>query len=119
MRRRAGFTLAVALLLVLGGTRVLCAVEGEEDTDVRLVDARVVEVNHVHISVVARTGVEHVIAIDQGGTKVKRAGRDVSCTDLRKDDIVTVELDDAKQVKFAKQIEITRPAGDQVARTPR
>ena len=82
-------------------------------------DARVVEVNHVHISVVARTGVEHVIAIEQGNTKVKRAGRDVACTDLRKDDLVTVELDDTKQVKFAKQIEITRPAGDQVARTPR
>jgi hypothetical protein len=119
MRRRAGFTFAVALLLALAGARGLCAVEGEEDTDVRLVDARVVEVNHVHISVVARTGVEHVIGIDHGSTKVKRAGRDVTCSELRTDDLVTVELDEAKQVKFAKQIEITRPAGDQVARTPR
>ncbi len=119
MNRRTGFTLAVALLLALGATRGLAAVEGEEDTDMRLIDARVVEVNHQHISVLARTGVEHVIAIDNGGTKVKRDGRDVSCADLRKDDVVTVELDEAKQIKFAKQIDITRPSGDQVARTPR
>ena len=119
MKRSVGFTFVIALLLALGTVRGLAAFEGEEDTDVRLIDARVVEVNHQHISVVARTGVEHVIAINGAGTRVKRGDRYVSCADLHKDDIITVELDEAKQVKFAKQIEITRPAGTEVARAPR
>jgi hypothetical protein len=119
MKRRAGFRLSIALLLTLTAARGLAAVDNEEDTDVRLVAARVVEINDQHISVVARSGVEHVIGIDHTGTRVRRGGKYVSFAELRKGDIVTVELDAARQVKFAKQIEITGATGDQVAGRPR
>ncbi len=119
MRRKAVLMCGIALLLALGATRGLAAADGDEDSDTRFVNARVVEVNDKHISVLARTGVEHVIAIDRMGTRIKRGEQYVSFADLRKDDIVTVELDEAKQVKFAKQIDITRAAGDEVARAPR
>ncbi len=76
----------------------------EDDTDTRFVDAKVVEVADGHISVVARTGVEHVIAIDSVKTKVTVEGRVVSLKDLREGDIVTIELDAQQQVKFAKNI---------------
>ncbi|HEX8180955.1 MAG TPA: hypothetical protein VF525_15520 [Pyrinomonadaceae bacterium] len=119
MKRRASFTFGIALLLALGAARGLAAVDGNEDTDGQLVGARVVEINSEHISVMARSGVEHVIAIDRAGTRIKRGDKYISFADLHTDDIVTVELDAAKQVKFAKQIEVTRQSGDQVARTPR
>jgi hypothetical protein len=119
MKRRVGVTLGVALLLALGAARGLAAADDAEDTDGRIVDARVVEINDQHISIMARSGVEHVIGIDRAGTRVKRGSKYVAFAELHKDDIVTLELDAAKQVKFAKQIEITRAAGDQVARTPR
>jgi hypothetical protein len=110
--------LGVALMLTLGGL-VRASANGEEDTDVRLINARVVEVNDRHISVVARTGVEHVIAVDRASTRVRRGDRQVSCGELQRDDVVTVDLDETRQVKFAKQIEVTRPASNEVARAPR
>ncbi len=119
MSRQIRITLSIALWLTLGvAGQALAAVEGNEDTDGRLIDARVVEINDKHISVMARSGVEHVIGIDRMGTRVRRGKDYVSCAELRKDDIVTVEIDEAQQVKFAKQIEITRAASDQVARAP-
>ena len=66
----------------------------------------------------ARTGVEHVIAVDREGTKVTINGEAVSLKDLREGDIVTVELDAQKPVKFAKNIEL-RPEGGQLARVRR
>lgn len=119
MKRRVGVTLGVALLLALSATRGLAAADDTEDTDGRMVDARVVEINDQHISIMARSGIEHVIGIDRAGTRIKRGNKYVTFAELHKDDIVTLELDATKQVKFAKQIEITRVAGDQVARTPR
>lgn len=119
IRRRTGLVCCIALLVALGAGRAASAFDGDDDTDLRLVNARVVEVNDRHISVVARTGVEHVIAINRADTHVKRGGRSVTCAELQKNDIVTVELDEARQVKFAKQIDITRAASDQVARAPR
>ncbi|MFL6207574.1 MAG: hypothetical protein ACJ74W_01915 [Pyrinomonadaceae bacterium] len=120
MKRRVSLTFGVALLLALSATRALAvAADDAEDTDARMVAARVVEINDQHISVMARSGVEHVIAIDRAGTRIKRGTKYVTFAELHKGDIVTLELDATKQVKFAKQIEITRAAGDQVARTPR
>ena len=119
MRRRASFMFGIALLVALGATRGIAAVNNNDDPDNRLIDARVVEVNERHISVVARTGVEHVIAVDRTGTRVRRGNKYVSFAELRKDDIITIDLDEARQIKFAKQIEITHPSGDQVASRPR
>ncbi len=120
MRRQTYITLGIALWLTLGmAGQVLAGTEGNDDTDGRLIDARVVEINDKHLSVMARSGVEHVICIDQTGTRVKRGDSYVTVAELRKGDIVIVEMDEAKQVKFAKQIEITRAANEQVARAPR
>jgi hypothetical protein len=119
MRRKTGFIFCIALLVALGAGRAALAADSNDDTDLRLVNARVVEVTDRHISVLTRTGIEHVIAVDRADTRVKRGGRYVTCAELQKDDIVTVELDEARQVKFAKQIEITRAASTEVARAPR
>lgn len=120
MRRQVRITLGLALWLTLGiAGQAAAAFEDNEDTDSRVVDARVVEVNDGHVSVMARSGVEHVIAVDRANTRVKRGDNYVTLAELRKDDIVTIELDEAKQLKFAKQIEVTRAAGDEVARVPR
>ncbi|HEX8070430.1 MAG TPA: hypothetical protein VF546_10795 [Pyrinomonadaceae bacterium] len=118
MKRTRTVALGVALALALCGA-ARAATHEEEDTDVRLVGARVVEVQDEHISVVARTGVEHVIGVDRASTRVKRGDRFVSCGELRKDDVVTVDLDETRSVKFAKQIEVTQQAGSAVARAPR
>ena len=90
----------------------------EEDTDTRLVDARVVEVTETRISVMARTNVEHVIAIDNMDTRVTMDGRVVSLKDLREGDVVTIELDAQKQVKFARNIYM-RSEQIQIARNRR
>ena len=78
-------------------------------------DAKVVEVNDHHISVIARTGVEHVIAIGSDDTLVRSKGDIVSLKDLREGDIVTVELDAVNPLKFARHIVIAGQAGTQVA----
>ena len=86
------------------GSAARAAAADPEDTDVRMADAKVVEVNDRHISVIARTGVEHVIATDASDTHVVRKGRRVKFNQLKVGDVVTVELDAAKAVKFARHI---------------
>jgi len=80
-----------------------------------MVDAKVVEVNERHNSVVARTGVEHVIATDSADTRVTQEGKRVSLKDLKVGDVVTVELDEQSQVKFARHISIGAGAGSTLA----
>ncbi|MBA3242365.1 MAG: hypothetical protein H0T60_14135 [Acidobacteria bacterium] len=89
----------------------------DEDTDTRFIDAKVVEVNEHHISVIARTGVEHVIAVENSDTLVRSKGTIVALKDLRKGDIVTVELDAVNPLKFARHIVIAVPANSEVATT--
>jgi hypothetical protein len=119
MKRRplAGFLAAVLLTFFSNG---ILAAGGltEEDTDNRIVQAKVVEVAEAHISVMARTGVEHVIAVDREGTKVTIDGRVVSLKDVREGDIATIELDAHKPVKFARTI-LMRSEHSQVARVRR
>ena len=102
MKRNLAGLLAV-LLLMLFSIAVQAAV-GDEDTDARITGAKVVEVAEAHISVMARSGVEHVIAVDSAGTKVTIDGEVVSLKDVREGDVVTVELDEQREVKFAKNI---------------
>jgi hypothetical protein len=119
MKRKTLVSFLAAMLLTFFSNGILLATGStEEDTDNRIVEAKVVEVAESHISVMARTGVEHVIAVDREGTKVTIDGRVVSLKDLREGDIATIELDAQKQVKFAKNISL-RSEQSQVARVRR
>jgi hypothetical protein len=89
--------------------------DDDKDTDTRLVNAKVVEVTDGRVSVIARTGVEHVIAIDGTDTKVVLEGKVVSLKELREGDVVTVELDEFNPLKFARNIQIATQS-NQVAR---
>ncbi|HYE13253.1 MAG TPA: hypothetical protein VD968_02305 [Pyrinomonadaceae bacterium] len=113
--RRRNLALAFAFILAVCHAPAFAAGTGEEDTDTLKVGAKVVEVNDHHISVIARTGVEHVIATDDAATVVKLKGKRVSLKDLRVGDVVTVELDEKKQVKFARNVTIAVRDGSTLA----
>ena len=100
------FLSALALMLMFGTTAVRANGLGDNDAEGRLVNVRVVEVNDERISVITREGVEHVIAVCQIKTQVKRGKQYVHGKDLRVDDVVTIVLDEEKPVKFAKNIEV-------------
>jgi len=115
MKRQSLACLIAVLLVSAFSATALATVD--EDTDTRLIDAKVVEVNEHHISVIARTGVEHVIAVDNSDTLVRSKGTIVSLKDLREGDIVTVELDAVNPLKFARHIVIAVQANSEVATT--
>jgi hypothetical protein len=75
MKRRSLAVMLGILVSVAAHTVSARAAATDDDTDARMVDAKVVEVNDNHISVVARTGVEHVIATDASDTHVVRKGK--------------------------------------------
>jgi hypothetical protein len=97
---------ALALMLMLGANVARAAALDDNDAEGRLVNVRVVEVGDERISVVTPEGVEHVVAVCQINTQVKRGKQYVHCKDLRVDDVVTITLDEEKPVKFAKNIEV-------------
>ena len=115
MKRRSLATIFFALLLSFGPAALA---SDEKDTDTRLVGARLVEVCETRISVVTRANVEHVIAVDGAGTKVRVGDRVVPLAELQTGDVVTVELDEANPVKFASDIMINVRAAQQSARKP-
>jgi len=115
MRRRSLATMFALLLTIAASAPALAASDGEVESDLRMVDAKVVEVNDRHVSVIARTGVEHVIATDAADTHVTLKGRRVELRKLRVGDLVTVDLDAASQLKFARRIIIAEQAGSTVA----
>lgn len=120
--RRKHLAAFFGLLLIFsaGVARAASGDEQSKDTDTHLVNAKVVEVTDEHISVMAQTGVEHVIAINRTDTKVTVDGRVVSIKDVREGDVITIDLDANKQVKFARNIAI-RAGGEnsEVARNRR
>jgi hypothetical protein len=124
MRQRYLVTvLALALLALFSSAATVARAavnieDANEDTDTRMIDARVVEVTDTRISVIARTGVEHVIAIDRTDTKVTIDGMGVSLQDVREGDVVTVELDANNPMKFARNI-LMRSDQVEVARNRR
>jgi hypothetical protein len=120
MRRKPLASFLAALLLMFFSTTISATINGDadEDTDTLISQARVVEVAETRISVMARTNVEHVIAVDGAVTKVTIDGKAVSLKDVREGDIVTIELDAQKPEKFAKNIEM-RASQSQVARVRR
>ena len=115
MRRRSLVSLFAIVLALAAYTPALAAADAEEDTNVQMVNAKVVEVNRRHISVVARTGVEHVIATDAADTHVTHKGKRVELKKLRVGDVVTVHLDTANPLKFARRIVIGEQGGSMVA----
>lgn len=117
MKRKAIVILLAALLLMLFAIVVQAKSDNpREDANARLVGAKVVEVADSHISVVAQTGVEHVIAVDNVKTKVTIDGKTVSIKDVREGDVVTVELDAKNPMMFAKNISMR---SEEVARVRR
>src|SRR5438105_12058473 len=117
MKRKVFIIILSLVLLLIFASVVAGRSSGkDEDTDLRIVGAKVVEVADAHISVMARSGVEHVIAVDGSGTKVTINGKVVSLKEVREGDVVTVELDAKKPVKFAKNISMR---SEQVARVSR
>lgn len=122
MKQRHLVNILTAALLVTflsyTAVRASSLEDANEDTDTRMIDAKVVEVTDTRISVVARTGVEHVIAIDRTDTKVTIDGLAVALQDLREGDMVTVELDADNPMKFAKNISM-RSDQTEVARNRR
>ena len=115
IKRSLACLIAVLLSAAAHAPALAAAAQGEGDTDVRFVDAKVVEVNERHVSVIARTGVEHVIATDSAGTHVTLKGKRVAFKKLRVGDTVTVELDAANPLKFARRIVIGEQAGSTLA----
>lgn len=116
MKRKALITLTATFLTVFLSTAAHAAISDTEDTDTRFVDAKVVEVSERRIAVIARSGVEHVVALDAEGTQISLGGRDVKVGDLRVGDIVTVVLDAESPLKLARQIKVEALAGSRLAR---
>lgn len=109
MNRRHLASILAALLLTFFYTTAQAAIDGDEseDTDTLIVSARVVEVTDGHISVIARSGVEHVIAIDNSDTEVTIEGQLVSLKDVREGDMITIALDEENPIKFARTISMS------------
>jgi hypothetical protein len=113
MRRKSLACLIAVLLSAVVYVPALAASDPSEDTDARMIDAKVVEITDKHISVIARTGVEHVVATNVAATRVTSKGKRIAFKKLRVGDIVTVELDATSQLKFARRIVVA----DQTAST--
>ena len=118
MTKRILAAAALALLVSFGPNVAFASGDDDADTDTRFVKARVVEIGERRIAVVTRSEVEHVIAVDGEGTKVRVGDRLVSIKDLREGDVVTVELDEANPMKFARNITVGVRLAEQTARTP-
>lgn len=119
MNRKFLVSTIAILLLTFFSTAAFAAIQtDDEDTDLSIINARVVEVAEGHISIIARTGVEHVIAIDNDGTKVTIEGQEVSLKEVREGDVITIELDEQNPIKFARTISMNS-AQVQVARVRR
>ncbi|HEX7998958.1 MAG TPA: hypothetical protein VF528_11265 [Pyrinomonadaceae bacterium] len=106
MSRRYLASVLAILLMTFFSTIALAAGNDDkaEDTDTRIIDAKVVEVTDGYISVIARSGVEHVIKIDNSQTRVLIEEQEVSLKEVREGDVITVELDEQNPMKFAKTI---------------
>ena len=118
MTKRILASAALALLMSFSPNPALPSGDDDADTATRFVKARVVEVGERRIAVVTRSEVEHVIAVDGEGTRVRVGGRPVSVKDLREGDVVTVELDEENPVKFARNITVGVRRAEQTARMP-
>lgn len=121
MRRKHLAAFFMSMIVMLFSVNARAAVSGgdESDTDTRLVNAKVLEITDARVSVVAQTGVEHVIAIDMQKTRVTREGKRVSIKEVREGDVIAIDLDEKNPVKFAKNISMQIVETTAVARNRR
>ncbi|HVG39169.1 MAG TPA: hypothetical protein VM870_07775, partial [Pyrinomonadaceae bacterium] len=89
------------------------------DTDTRFVNAQVTEVSDGRIAIIAATGVEHVIALDQVKTKVIVDGKEIALSEIKAGDQVTIELDAQNPVKLAQRIDVSSNSGNELAQVRR
>ncbi len=120
MRRQhlAAFFMSMMLMLVSINAKAALNGDDNKDTDTRLLNARVVEITDAHVSVIAQTGVEHVIGIDPEKTRVTREGQSISIKEVREGDVINIDLDEKNPIKFAKNISM-RTEATAVARNRR
>ncbi|MDQ3256492.1 MAG: hypothetical protein M3R15_21825 [Acidobacteriota bacterium] len=109
----------LTILLAAFSTSGAAAPHSDDDSDMRMVNVEVLEVSDTRISVIAQSGVEHVLAVDSANTKVKIDGKIVSLKDVRRGYIVTIELDELNPLKLAKNIDVASKSGSEVARINR
>jgi hypothetical protein len=103
MRQKHLAAFFVSMIVMLFSINAQAGID-EKDTDTRLTNAEVIEITDARLSVMAQTGVEHVIAIDMEKTRVTRDGKNVSIKEVREGDVITIELDEKNPVKFARNI---------------
>ncbi len=109
----------LTILLAAFSTSGAAAPHSDDDSDMRMVNVEVLEVSDTRISVIAQSGIEHVLAVDSANTKVKIDGKIVSLKDVRRGYIVTIELDELNPLKLAKNIDVASKSGSEVARINR
>lgn len=111
--------LALMICAQVGLMTAQARASSEDGVESSYVDARVVEVSATRIAVIAKSGVEHVVAIDGKKTKVYLEGRAVMADEIKEGDIVTVELDLNNPIKLARSIEMASSLGNQLAKNRR
>lgn len=111
--------LALIICAQLGATTVQARTTSEDAVESSYTEAKVVEVSATRIAVIAKSGVEHVIAIDGKKTKVYREGQAVMAEEIKEGDIVTVDLDLDNPIKVARSIEMASSLGNQLAKNRR
>jgi hypothetical protein len=115
MRKSILSTLLTALM-VLEISAVSFGNNPSNENDNQLVNAKVVEVTDMRISVITSSGNEHVVAIDGNATKVTRYSKLTSIKDIREGDVITIELDSYNPMKFAKRVVVGSSSRDQLAK---
>lgn len=111
--------LAMMICTQVGLTTAQARTFSEDRVEGSYVDAKVVEVSATRIAVIAKSGVEHVIAIDEKKTKFYVEGQTVMANEIKEGDIVTVELDLNNPIKVARSIEMASVLGNQLAKNRR
>src|SRR4051812_7273887 len=105
--RFSKFAFTLLLLLLLSNLTFVAAQTGRDNNgDNEFTNAKVIEISDTRIAVIAETGVEHVIAVDTNRTQVTVDGSPVSIRELHIGDVVSVKLDAANPVMFAKTIQL-------------
>ena len=107
--------LILAISLCVSGVAAI-AQQKAQDPENGFIAARVVEVTDSRVSVIAATGVEHVIRIDEKKTRMRLEGRKVSVKKLREGDVVNIVLDSDNPIKFAKSISMVEGASELASR---